>query len=232
MLDKNVLDKNVLDKGILIVEDEYHTRQMLAKILSEYGFNNLYQAENVAQCLSILSEHGEQIYLVLLDIMLPDGFGLSVVEYLVNSHSYIVGIIVITGFGTIELARDFFALGTDTILAIDFQQKPLRLKTLLEQINRALKLIDTKRKSQSVRIQNELWRKLDNLEAKLASLHDVREQLTRIEEKVERIEKHFPSFLKEIGMDVVRLVIIGLAVFAFLYLDLGSAIVKIIEQIK
>ncbi len=220
---------DLMDKGILIVDDDSSTREVLSMLLSQKGYSRLYEAENIAQCLSILSEHGEQIYVVLLDLMLPDGMGLSVMEHLINSHSYIVGIFVITGFGSAEHARNFFQLGTDTILAIDFQQKPLLGKGLLEQVNRTLTLIDNKRRQQSIYIQSEFWQKLSYIESAIGSLHDVREQLRSIEEKVERLQR---SFLKDLGMDVLRLVIIGLAVLAFLYLDLGSVIVKILQRIR
>ena len=123
---------DLMDKGILIVEDEPSSRKYLSMLLSQQGYSRIYEAGNIADCLSILSEHGEQIYLVLLDLMLPDGWGLSVMEHLVNSHDYIVGIIATTGFGNIETVRDFFQMGTDKILAMDFQPKPLSLKTLLE----------------------------------------------------------------------------------------------------
>ena len=62
------------DKKILVVEDNALNREMLTEILSErYA---VLQAENGQQALDLLSQHSEDVALILLDVMMPvmDGF--------------------------------------------------------------------------------------------------------------------------------------------------------------
>jgi len=225
----------VIDKGILIVEDEPNTCKNLSGILAAKGFTEVYTSGSYFECISILSEHGENIYVVLLDVQLPDGYGLDLMKHLINSHEYIVGVIVVTAYGDVDMAIEFLHSGTDQIVPAAFQQKPIRTDNLLEQINRTINLIETKRRKQSPFIQGKLLSNLEEINLQLTKLNSIVKKLDRIdgiEERLNALEKKAPSFLKDLGLDIIRLVIIGLAVLAFLYLDFGNALVEIIEKTR
>jgi CheY-like chemotaxis protein len=262
-----VLDDDLLTKGILIVEDNPVMRDTLVAVLDSGGFKRVYQASNVSQCLSVLTQSSGEILVVLLDLTLPDGTGLQIMEHLVNSHEHVVGVIVITEHTELGFAKDFFKLGTDEIIAVDYQLKgDLSSELLVEQVSRTISLIDNKRKHQSVLVQNEMWQKLTLIENKVALISDtvesfsqvdenvrafktlwlaennqsvklldelnnglpkeiaqiknllkdlektLQQELRRIDDRLAIAEKNSPSFIKDLGMDVLRLVIIAFAV--------------------
>ena len=57
-------------KAILIADDNELTREMLKTILSNGRFE-FYEAENGEQVLDIIEAHGEEISLLLLDLVMP-----------------------------------------------------------------------------------------------------------------------------------------------------------------
>ena len=94
--------------------------------------------------------------MVLLDLCLSDGYGMNLMEYLANSHKYIVGIIIITGFGDADDAKRFFQLGTENIIARDFIKKPFSLTLINEKVRHTIRYIKTKRRIQSALTQDQI----------------------------------------------------------------------------
>lgn len=222
-------------KGILIVEDDIGSAEALKTYLDSLGYNKVYIATSLRESLSILSQCEEEIYVVLLDLHLPDGYGLNLMEHLSNNHNFIVGVIVMTAYGDVSIANDFFKMGTDRIISAAFQEKPISFKNFGEQIDRTTKLIDNKRKNQGVLIQEQVINRLENIDRELTSINqrlDKFQILSELQERLVKIENQSPTFLKELGMDLLRVIIIGLAVLAFLYLDFGQVILRIIQRIK
>ena len=111
---------------VLIVDDEADIRTSLEAILSEEDYT-ITTAGTVAEALELLRDADFQA--VLLDIWLPDGDGLDVLQKIRGDGSIIGApeVIMISGHGTIEAAVRATKLG-----AYDFLEKPLSLdRTLL-----------------------------------------------------------------------------------------------------
>ncbi|MCR8980891.1 response regulator transcription factor [Brevibacillus laterosporus] len=69
---------NLKDKKILIVDDEPEIRIMIERFLRKEGFFRIYTAADCASALSICGTGKPDI--VILDIMLPDGDGFSLLS--------------------------------------------------------------------------------------------------------------------------------------------------------
>lgn len=121
---------------ILIVDDELKARRNLGDWLSHRGYEvidaaTLQEARaNIARGIADL---------VLLDVQLPDGYGLDLLdEFPMQPTSPLF--ILITAYGDIEMAVEAMKNG-----AHDFLQKPIILATLEKSIRRAEDIISMRR---------------------------------------------------------------------------------------
>jgi two-component system phosphate regulon response regulator PhoB len=120
-------------KKILIVEDNKEIATLLAEALKEQGLH-VEICEGLAKSYSILSRSPD-FDLLVLDLILPDGDGLSLLKYLRSSQKYKnLPVIIISAKGQ-ELDRIIgFELGAD-----DYVVKPFSLREVVLRIKRLLK---------------------------------------------------------------------------------------------
>jgi len=115
----------------LVVDDEPDIRDLLSITLGRMDLA-VETAGDVQSATKLLA--GERFDLVLTDMRLPDGDGLSLVEW-VQNHRPGLPIAVITAHGNVEAAVRALKLG-----AFDFISKPLDLVALRKLITATLKL--------------------------------------------------------------------------------------------
>ncbi len=127
------MDKS--DMKILIADDEQEIRESLREILLEDGFQ-VVVAENEEQ---VLQEITNGVDLLILDIKLGMDNGIEVLRK-VKSVNHYIPVIMITGFGTVSLAKEAFKIG-----AHDFLEKPLRLLQVRTSIRNALEGVALKK---------------------------------------------------------------------------------------
>ncbi len=101
---------------ILIVDDDPGFRKLLETILSGEGYA-VTAAGSVSE--AVRAADRQQFHLVLSDLRLPDGDGLSVLRW-VKEHTPEAPVIMITAFGTVASAVEAMKLG-----AVDYLGKPL-----------------------------------------------------------------------------------------------------------
>jgi two-component system response regulator PilR (NtrC family) len=116
---------------VLIVDDEPDIRELLEITLSRMGLETR-SAENYASATAML--HEESFDLCLTDMKLPDGDGISLVEF-IQAQFPNTPTAVITAHGSIDLAIKAMKSG-----AFDFVSKPVSLDTLRNLIDKALTL--------------------------------------------------------------------------------------------
>ena len=75
-----MVEKSLRDKRILVVDDEPQLRRMIVDVLRAEGFRDVVQAGSVMEALSVFRQTSPQ--LAVLDVMLPDGDGFTLCEYL------------------------------------------------------------------------------------------------------------------------------------------------------
>ena len=128
--------------SVLIVDDEPTPRTFIRQLLSEKGYATI-EADTVASAHAQIDLN--QADIVLLDVMLPDGSGLQLLERLSREHPGLP-VIVVTGFGDIEMAVEAMQAG-----AQDFVTKPIDAARLLKALTRASETVSLRRELEHLR---------------------------------------------------------------------------------
>jgi DNA-binding NtrC family response regulator len=119
-----------MSKGaILVVDDEMEIREGLELLLSSEGYQ-VAAAETGTAGLSALEER--PFDLLLLDVSLPDRNGIDMLREIRSRDPYL-SVILITAFGSIDMARAAFKSG-----AHDYITKPWSNDELLAQVAQAV----------------------------------------------------------------------------------------------
>jgi two-component system response regulator PilR (NtrC family) len=129
-------------QSVLIVDDEPDIRELLDITLSRMGLVT-HSAATLKQAKDMVaSEHPD---LCLTDMRLPDGNGISLVEYIQQEFPHIP-VAMITAHGSVEAAIAALKAG-----AFDFISKPIELEHLRRLVSSALQLeVDTSRTQDAV----------------------------------------------------------------------------------
>lgn len=117
------------DRRILIVEDE----ELIAFSLAEYAKSQGWQVDTAHSCRGAtdLLRGSDPYLLVLLDLRLPDGDGLSLAE-IVHRRDPLTEIVIITGFGALDDAVHAIRAGVT-----DFITKPVTPEQFWAMLRRA-----------------------------------------------------------------------------------------------
>lgn len=132
-----VITKGIMLKNILIIDDEINILRSLDMILKNEGFS-VRQASNLNKARLILKKEQFPIYIV--DVMLPDGDGISFIKE-IREVSPTAVIIMISGHATVKMAVEATQLGAD-----DFLEKPLSKDKLIITLNNFIKRLQLEQK--------------------------------------------------------------------------------------
>lgn len=113
-------------KRILLVDDEQELLDMVLSILKEEGFTSITTATTVKEALALADKF--QPELVILDVMLPDGDGFSLMEKLKRNGEY--PILFLTACGEEEDKFKGFGLGADDYVVKPFLPKELTFRVM------------------------------------------------------------------------------------------------------
>lgn len=113
------------DKRILVVDDEEELLEMVVSILEEDGFWNIMTAASVKDALEAAGVFKPE--LAILDVMLPDGSGFSLMERLKAQADY--PILFLTARGEADDRLTGLGLGAD-----DYMVKPFLPRELIFRI--------------------------------------------------------------------------------------------------
>jgi two-component system response regulator HydG len=116
-------------RPLLLVEDDPTVLEQLSDILREEGYA-LFTATTAKEGMDRLE--GEDIGLVITDLNLPDGSGMSLMEK-AKELSPGTPVLVITAYASVDSAVEAMRKG-----AFHYIQKPFSMDTILIQIERAL----------------------------------------------------------------------------------------------
>ena len=120
------------ESKVLVVDDDPTIRSTLADAVQTWGYRTV-EATTLSETLMTVDR--ERPDAVLLDVKLPDGSGISVLDELRKRSPELV-IIMITGYGTHE---DAFAAGVRH--AYGYVTKPIDQVRLRSMLDRALKVV-------------------------------------------------------------------------------------------
>jgi two-component system sensor histidine kinase/response regulator len=141
---------------ILVVDDEVGMREGCRRALSAVD----YSVDTAAEVTSGLEMARNNKYdLYLLDVMLPDGSGLDLIDPLLELDPAAI-CIIITGFGSIQMAVEAVRRG-----AYDFLSKPFTSDELIVAVDKGLER-----------------RQLKAMEARVQELQQAKAELERLDE--------------------------------------------------
>lgn len=129
-------------RKILVVDDEKTMRDFLCTSLK--GRFDVYDASSVTDALALM--HTEKFDLVLSDVQMPGRGGLEMLAEIRANQGHQPVIIMMTAFGSIELAMSAMRAG-----AQDFLTKPFGMDQLDHAINMALEMNNLKQENKSLR---------------------------------------------------------------------------------
>lgn len=116
---------------ILIIEDEADLAKILHKRLEDKGFKVICAPD---AHLGVDLAHKQRPDLIILDIMLPLGGGVTVLRNLrISTHTMHIPILVLTGMQDEELKINILKIGVAA-----YMQKPYEIEELSKEINRIL----------------------------------------------------------------------------------------------
>lgn len=117
-----------MSKTILIIEDDTEINHMLQILLGQQGYSTVSAYSGTEGVLI----HGENIDLILLDLMLPGRSGEDIIKELKQKHS--VPVIVLSAVHDVNRKVELFTLGAD-----DYVTKPFHNEELLARIDARLR---------------------------------------------------------------------------------------------
>jgi putative two-component system response regulator len=219
-MDKNILRK----KGILIVDDELAFVETLKLSLEQEGFDNIISTTNPIEAISILANDDGNINLVLSDIVMPQMNGIAFLNHVINVHKHVVGFIGITAFYGPEIMKEYLDIKSENIFTSDFISKPFEFEDLVNSVYKTLELIQFKRSSNIDEFSSILSKKIDEIIKQLKPI----EKVENIEKQIIAIQRKQKTFLEDLGLDLIRTIIIALAILSILYFGIGNLIKNIL----
>jgi DNA-binding NtrC family response regulator len=128
--------------SVLVVDDEENARKNISTYLNASGYEAM-EADSIKSAKIQLNEH--DIDMVILDVDLKDGKGTDLLVEL-NSLPVRIPVIMITGYGDIEMAVDAMKNG-----AHDFITKPIDFDNLTASLERGGEIIQMRRELNHLR---------------------------------------------------------------------------------
>lgn len=211
--------------GILVVDDDEDMNGMLADLLSAEGYKT-YTASTAIKAISILSQRGESIYLILLDQRMPEMSGTDMLQHLININTHPLSVIMITGYFNDETVREFYKNSNEDIYAYSIYSKPIDVSALLKEVEKGVEQAVNKRKGLADEATNGLKKSISSIERKL----DPISELVDMRYRLEKIEKSNKGFLHELGKDMLKTVLIAVFIVVFFKVGLGDYLYKLISD--
>ncbi len=157
---------------ILIVDDESSLRTALFRVLDRQGFQVI--TANCKREAEALASTDQALDLAIVDLRLPDGDGLELMQHLKVAHPNIQ-VIVMTGHGSIELAVRATQNG-----AFHFVTKPFNMEELLSIVSRALS-------QKSLQVENHQLRSALHKKYRFDNIIGSSEEIGKVLSMIERV---------------------------------------------
>ncbi|MCB0407727.1 MAG: sigma-54-dependent Fis family transcriptional regulator [Bdellovibrionales bacterium] len=157
---------------ILIVDDEASLRSALFRALDRKGYQALTAASKKEA--ETIAQSDKAIHLALIDLKLPDGNGLQLMDSLRGLHKNIQ-FIVLTGFGSIETAVQATQKG-----AFHFVTKPFNLDEILSLVEKALTQGDLQTENQQLKSALHKKYRFNNIIGQSKEIQDVLDLVERV----------------------------------------------------
>lgn len=162
-------DEQETQVRILVIDDEEGMREGCRRALVPLG-HVVDTAADLTAGLDMIQDNGYDLY--LLDVMLPEGSGLDLLES-IHQHDPDAVCIIITGYTTIELAVEAAKRG-----ACDFLSKPFTSDHLIVAVNQGLE------------------------RRRLQAIAEQAQELTRAKEELERLDEAKSQLMLQVAHEL------------------------------
>lgn len=139
----NIKQSNI---NILYIEDDLTVQESVSNILGMV-VENIFLASDGEEALAILEKKNYLIDIIVTDIRMPKLNGLELVE-IIRQKSKDIPVIITTAFNEINYLQKAINLKVDK-----FIQKPVNLKDLIDEVQKLINIISTKRELERKKIQ-------------------------------------------------------------------------------
>lgn len=157
---------------ILIIDDDSSLRSALFRLLSRKNYQ-VVTAQNKSEAVQF-SKGGQNFDLVLMDLQLPDGNGLDLIQEIRPVQPQ-CQFIVLTGFGTIETAIQATKMG-----AYHFLTKPFNLEELVVLVDKAFEHQRLSQENSILKIELKQKYKFDNIIGQSEAIMQVLELIEKV----------------------------------------------------
>ncbi len=121
---------------VLLVEDDYHTREMVKQVLKQVGIKTVHVAENGREAVNLLLAVHGSIDIAFLDLDMPvmGGFTcLKVIRAAPKDFISHLPVVILTAYAGLSQLEKAAGLGISGFLS-----KPVSIKTLTDAITKAV----------------------------------------------------------------------------------------------
>jgi len=120
-------------KRVLIVDDDETSREAVSRVLTKVNYQ-VVGAESVEEAKRIIEN--TSVDLVITDLVMPRGDGMDVLKF-AKEKDPSIGVIILTGYGTIENTVKAMKQGADNYLTkpINFEELRLVVRGIVEKQN-------------------------------------------------------------------------------------------------
>ena len=157
---------------ILVVDDESSIRIALFRALEKRG-HQILTASSLTEAESLASAE-QSIDVLLVDLRLPDGNGMDLMEKIQKNHPHCQAL-VLTGFGTIQNAVEATKRG-----AFHYLTKPFNIDEVITLVEKALEHKNLKSENRLLRHQLHEKYRFDNIVGQSPEITAVFEMIERV----------------------------------------------------
>jgi two-component system response regulator HydG len=158
---------------LVIVDDDFAIHDLLRVFFEDLG-HAVKCFETVGQATKYITENAAEIDLIISDLRLPDGTGLSLMPVL-KENLFDIPLILITAYGSAEIAANALKKGI-----FDYITKPLNLTELEVLVNRAIKLKSLEKSLLDLRSTVNDSRRFSGLVGNCPKMHELFEMIEKV----------------------------------------------------
>lgn len=171
-----------MNNRLLLIDDELEIRELAADFFSDAGY-----LIDLATCGNegIAMMEKQDYNVVITDLMMPDGNGEQVVSWVMQNKAY-MGVIVMTGYGSVESAVKLMKMG-----AADYVLKPFMLDELKVVIERCISNLELKKENRLLQEAYAKMYEVKNMKEKFLALssHELKTPVTILKAMLSFIEQ-------------------------------------------
>ena len=165
---------------ILVVDDEPFARKFFNSIADDEQ-HQCTAVENVTECKSYLGQH-QPPDLIILDIRLPDGNGLDLMQW-IRERNIEVPVIIITAYGSIDDAVAAMKMGTFDFFTKPFDN-PRKLKISIKNALEQRRLVNENRWLKSQLQSQEVFQNIIGRSTKMGSIFELIQKAARVKSNI------------------------------------------------